>query len=505
MTVFRSPTPHNTHGTPTSSGDRSSRDTDGSRTTRLVRAGAAAIGFVVFGSALAWGLAVGVTGFVLIGVVLFGCFEVVVRRRPVRVLWARDSTTFARTWRGRLVAITILLAVPALMIARSYAADRWIDDSWTVLLMAAVLVSGYLVSQRLLVSLLVASVLVAVVMWTVAPRLAGDRQGDPRVLAQIASQQRLGMLSGQQDLAVAEVEPGSVTPVRLATVGADLTPTTPMEVGSLTKAMTGLVVADSIRRGELGWNEPVATHLPDLEGVRAGKITIGELVTHTGGYANFGTASTYRALWSAPLGRGFLEGSRAQLMSDARNGHLTARGTYVYSSLGAAVVGQAAAAAAGVSYPDLMRTRLFAPLGMTDTALQTRSALVTGGHSPSGLPVRPWFFDAEGYAPAGAVVSTARDLSTLATAILNGTAPGLDALTETSTAVPNQGKTHVGNLWRVSTWGTGQTITWHDGLTAGYASYFGLDRERGRAVIVLSDVGNPATTDLGINLLADSR
>ena len=225
------------------------------------------------------------------------------------------------------MAITILLAVPALMIARSYAADRWIDDSWTVLLMAAVLVSGYLVSQRLLVSLLVASVLVAVVMWTVAPRLAGDRQGDPRVLAQIASQQRLGMLSGQHDLAVAEVEPGSVTPVRLATVGADLTPTTPMEVGSLTKAMTGLVVADSIRRGELGWNEPVATHLPDLEGVRAGRITIGELVTHTGGYANFGTASTYRALWSAPLGRGFLEGSRRADVrrtqrSPDRQGHL---------------------------------------------------------------------------------------------------------------------------------------------------------------------------------------
>ena len=74
------------------------------------------------------------------------------------------------------MAITVLLAVPALMIARSYAADRWIDDSWTVLFMAAVLVSGYLVSRRLLVSLLVASVLVAVAMWTMAPRLAGGRQ-----------------------------------------------------------------------------------------------------------------------------------------------------------------------------------------------------------------------------------------------------------------------------------------------------------------------------------------
>ena len=198
--------------TPTSSGDRSARDADCSRTTRLVKVGATGIGLVAFGSALAWGLAVGVTELVLIGVVLFGCFEVVVRRRPVRVLWARDSTTFARTWSGRLVAITVLLAVPALMIARSYAADRWIDDSWTVLLMAAVLVSGYLVSRRLLVSLLVASVLVAAAMWTMAARLAGGRHGDPRVLDQLASQQRFGMLAGQQELAVAEVELGSLTP-----------------------------------------------------------------------------------------------------------------------------------------------------------------------------------------------------------------------------------------------------------------------------------------------------
>jgi hypothetical protein len=37
------------------------------------------------------------------------------------------------------------------------------------------------------------------------------------------------------------------------------------------------------------------------------------------------------------------------------------------------------------------------------------------------------------------------------------------------------------------------------------SSYFGLDRAHHRAVIVLADTGNPATTDLGINLLAKGR
>ncbi len=40
----------------------------------------------------------------------------------------------------------------------------------------------------------------------------------------------------------------------------------------------------------------------------------------------------------------------------------------------------------------------------------------------------------------------------------------------------------------VAQWQTDQTITWHDGQTAGYTSYLGLDRAHHTAVIVLSDV-----------------
>lgn len=57
--------------------------------------------------------------------------------------------------------------------------------------------------------------------------------------------------------------------------------------------------------------------------------------------------------------------------------------------------------------------------------------------------------------------------------------------------------------WRQSSWGTGQTITWHDGKTGGYAAYLGLDRAHHKAIIVLSDVSSPHVPDIGIDLLAD--
>ena len=127
-----------------------------------------------------------------------------------------------------------------------------------------------------------------------------------------------------------------------------------------------------------------------------------------------------------------------------------------------------------MSYPDLMRKRLFEPLGMTETAIEVDGALVEGGTTQTGLPAQPWVMDAY--------------------------APGMAAL-EPTTAT-DQSNTRIGDFWWVSTWENGQTITSHAGQTGGYASYLGVDRDRHKAVIVLSDVANNAN-DLGIELLID--
>ena len=304
----------------------------------------------------------------------------------------------------------------------------------------------------------------------VSPNLAAARNGDPTVLAHLDQQAGRGMLAGYHDVAVAEVDLDAAQPVRLAGIGAD--DTTPMEVGSMTKAMTGLVIADAVRRGEIRMDAPVATYLPQLKGSPAGTATMHELVTHTSGYAEFGAATLRRAAWKAPLGRNFLTADSAQMTEETRNQTLSGRGRYAYSTLGSAIAGQAVAAAAHMSYPDLMRTRLFEPLGMSHTAIEVDHALVAGGRSQTGLPVQPWVMDA--YAPGAAAVSTTGDLAKLATALLDGTAPGMAAL-EPTTAT-DQSNTRIGDFWQISTWETGQTITHHAGQTGGYASYLGLDR-----------------------------
>ena len=240
--------------------------------------------------------------------------------------------------------------------------------------------------------------------------------------------------------------------------------------------------------------------LPALAGSPVGAATLRRAGHPPCGQLDFGAAVYRRPTWSAPIGQDFLTDDLSHLVDEARNNPLTSRGNYVYSTLGAALAGQATAAAAGLTYPEPMRTRLFEPLGMTHTEIPTSTSPVTGGYTASGLPASPWQVD--GYAPGAAAVSTADDLALFATAVLKGTAPGITALDPTDAT--DRMNTLVGGFWQTSHWFNGQTITWHNGQTSGYTAYLGLDRRNRKAVVVLSDVGRDDITDLGVRLLADT-
>lgn len=415
-------------------------------------------------------------------------------RPPLRTAFARDTNTFARRWPGKLLVATVLGAIPAVLLLRSIVGGSYISDSWVAVLAAVVLLAGYAISRRLLVAVLVAALVLGVTTVSAAPQVASARSGDDTALE---SDLAGGQLAGYRDLAVAIIDVDADEPVRFSGLGADQT--TRMEIGSLTKGMTGLIIADAVDRGEISLDAAVSTYIPQLEGSLAGTVTMRELVTHTAGYVAFGPETMARGFWAAPLGLNFFSADTTQMIDEARAGTLDTRGTYVYSTLGAATAGLAVSEATGLSYAELLRTRLFEPLGMSNTAVENDTNAVDGGWSASGLPVQPWILGA--YAPGGGVVSTAHDLALFATAILDGTAPGLAAMDPLASAGSDD--THVGMFWHVSEWSPGEAVTWHTGQTGGYSTFFGIHRASRTAVIILSDVSNPGVLHLGRDLLAD--
>ncbi|GAA4369221.1 serine hydrolase domain-containing protein [Nocardioides caricicola] len=272
------------------------------------------------------------------------------------------------------------------------------------------------------------------------------------------------------------------------------------EIGSITKGVTGLLYRDAITRGEVQADDLVEKHLP-LAGCPAGAVTLGSLAEHRSGLPRLPvvpdmTGRSWR-LWrhqQNPYGdtlAELLEQTRA-----TRVGKPKAR----YSNLGFELLGHAVAAAAHSTYRELVRARVAEPLGLTSWYLPTTPGELgpnaVAGTSRRGKPAEAWTGEALG--PAGGIRSTLADLTTFAAALLDGTAPGVDALEPTRNfAGP---AVRIGSAW-MTTRIRDRDVTWHNGGTGGWSSFIGLDREAGRAAVVL--LGRARSVDkVGMELVA---
>lgn len=335
----------------------------------------------------------------------------------------------------------------------------------------------------LVLTVVVGLVLVATVVGLAArPRLADARAGDQRLL------DALGSPGGYNELAAVLVERGR--PARYAGIGAD--EHRPFETGSNGKTMTGMLLADAVERGEVALRDRLDRWLPEVSGASVGTVTLEALASHTSGLPRDGAQSRMGFCWVA--GTNCVDADEAVLLEDLTAATLGKLGTPVYSNLGAGALGLAVTRATGLPYAQLAE-RLTGPLGMTETRVQTpqTGALAPRGHLPWGIRPENWVMDA--YQPVGGYVSTASDMGKYLEAVLDGTAPGIDATRMRAEwpdlpPVGNVRSTGVGLFWMIGTL-DGRPILYHTGETGGYRSAMLIDTERGRAAMVLSNVNEP--------------
>ncbi len=271
-------------------------------------------------------------------------------------------------------------------------------------------------------------------------------------------------------------------------------PDSDFEIGSISKAVTGLLYADACGRGEISPDTTLGELLP-LGNCAAAGVSLGALSRHASGLprlapATPGSASTLRR--TAAL---FLHGenpygeSLAELLEQARavrlRGPRRLETRPRYSNLGYELLGHAIAAGAGMGYRELVAARLCGPLAldsvyMPATPGELRPGALTGT-SRRGRPRQPW--TGEALAPAGGIRASIQDLARLARALLDGTAPGMAALEPVATfAGP---AVRIGAAW-LTLDAKGRRITWHNGGTGGFSSWIGLDREANAGVVLLS-------------------
>jgi len=247
-----------------------------------------------------------------------------------------------------------------------------------------------------------------------------------------------------------------------------------VELGSVTKAVTGLLLADAVTRGEVELGTELAACLP---GARAG-ITLEQLATHTAGLPRVPLALLRRV--------GFLDTTDpysrttvGELVADLAGVRIRRAGRPRYSNLGAALLGQALAARAGTAYERLAKERILVPLGLSEVWAEGGPA-PTQPHGRGGRPVPPWQLGA--YAPAGCLRGRVRGALGLATGCL---APPPELAEAVALALTRRAGRH--GLGHGLGWLEARGMWWHNGGTNGSRAFVALRPASGRAVAAVAN------------------
>jgi CubicO group peptidase (beta-lactamase class C family) len=273
---------------------------------------------------------------------------------------------------------------------------------------------------------------------------------------------------------------------RISADGPQPTAETVFEIGSIGKVFTNFLLADMLEKREVSIDDPVKKYLPASVAVpsRGGRdITLRHLATHSSGLPRDSVAvdldgdiSPYVGYTPADL-YAFLGGHRLEQGPGAK---------VDYSNVGMALLGQALSLRAGMSYEDLLRTRLLEPLGMMNTYVTPSVDPRPGraiGHNPRLMPVPPWSGGI--MAPTGGISSTAADMLKFAAAVLDPKSPLKATFARmTSVRVPLEER----DTYQALGWGgfkyRGNDMLGHSGGNFGFNTRLVVDMTRKRAVIV---------------------
>ena len=187
-----------------------------------------------------------------------------------------------------------------------------------------------------------------------------------------------------------------------------VTAKTVMPIGSITKSFTAVILAQLVDEGKLGWDDLVRRHLPDFrlrDAYAAENMRVSDLLTHVSGLPR------HDRMWA---GRAF---SRWEIYERLRylEPSATFRGRVQYQNLMYLTAGYLAERITGEAWDDLIRTRIFKPLGMERATTTVKDIESLGDVSESywvheGRPMRLPLATLDNIAPAGAINASVAEM-----------------------------------------------------------------------------------------------
>ena len=308
--------------------------------------------------------------------------------------------------------------------------------------------------------------------------------------------------------AIAVLADGEVTDfaagVLSKATGVDATPDSVFQIGSITKVWTTTLIMQLVDEGKLDLDAPVRAVLPEFrlaDESAAATITARQLLSHTAGFEGDIFTDTGR-------GDDCVEKYIATLNEVPQ---LFPPGEmFSYNNAGFCVLGRIVEVLRGLQFDECVRRYVVGPLGLKHVANGAEEAILfraAVGHlspdpqvDPQPAPV--WCL-ARSTAPAGAMLAMRpRDLVAFARMHMDGgvaadgqavlSAASVEAMRQPHVELPRLGLmgTSWGLGWEIYEW-PGGTVLGHDGGTIGQAAFLRVVPERGVAIALLTNGGNP--------------
>jgi len=307
------------------------------------------------------------------------------------------------------------------------------------------------------------------------------------------SVRRGGDILFQQGFGLANVE--TQTPMTASSV---------LRIGSLTKQFTAATLLVLEAEGRLSLADPLSRFLPDFP--RAADLTLERMLNHTSGLGNYTDAASLNAFLQAGRpDRSMAE--MVEIMKASPNLQAFEPGTgWAYSNTAYVLLGAVIEKASEQRYDVAMNQRLFAPLGLNDTAVDDAAQVVAqrgSGYTPTlapGVFENASFISMSYPGAAGSMRSTTTDLCRWHQALLDGKVLPTQALTRMLTpATLSDGNlpTEGGNTIRYGLGMSigeagGRALISHSGGIQGFIAYVGTYRAEDLTIATITNIdGGP--------------
>jgi beta-lactamase class C len=285
-------------------------------------------------------------------------------------------------------------------------------------------------------------------------------------------------------------------------------------LASVGKAFIATLLAQAVKRGEVSLDDPVAKYVTELQqGGDIRKVTLGQLASHTSGLHRTPKQSepAHRGPYTLP---DFIRYLNAWQADEA---HQPGKQD-IYSNTGFVLLSLALQRRFNTPIAQLMETRLFAPLGMTSTALPVPRANARGQLAPEFRRRAVQGYDADAqpvgepgnqqgrfnWPGTGQMYSSARDMARFLAAnlgALSDNAPLREAM-----AFAQQGVFTVGPrvtqalAWQRVTNGDLVIVDKNGGLN-NTSTYIGMIPQRRLGIVILSNCGGEPATRIGRQIM----